>query len=64
MLTVGLFKGVHTGMFMDRPATGRAVSAAVMHVDRVEGGRITEHIAQLDITGLLSQIDARRQTPT
>ncbi|UDL94066.1 ester cyclase [Lichenihabitans sp. PAMC28606] len=58
VLTVGRFQGVHTGMFMDRPASGRSVSAAVMHVDRVENGKITEHIAQLDILGLLGQIDA------
>jgi len=41
VLTIGCFQGVHTGMFMHRPATGRAVSAAVMHVDSVEDGKIT-----------------------
>lgn len=59
VLTVGRFEGVHTATFMDRPKTSRAVSAAVMHVDRVEDGKLTEHIAQLNLLGLLSQIDAR-----
>ena len=59
VLTIGRFQGAHTGTFMDRPATGRAVSAAVMHLDRVKDGKVTEHIAQLDILGLLGQIDAR-----
>jgi predicted ester cyclase len=60
VLTIGRFEGVHTGIFMGRSATGRAVSAAVMHVDRVEDGKIAEHLAQLDILGLLGQIEAHR----
>lgn len=58
VLTVGRFQGVHSGPFLGCPATGKAISAAVMHVDRVEDGKLTEHIAQLDFAGLMSQIGA------
>ena len=38
------------------PATGREVDFTVMHVDRVEAGRIVEHRGIGDVTTMWAQL--------
>ena len=51
-------KGRHTGEFMRRAATGKAVDIAVMDYFRVADGRLAEHWAQMDNLTMLKQIGA------
>jgi predicted ester cyclase len=50
------FRGTHRGTFMGIPATNRAVSFSVIHLDRVVGGRIVEHRGEFDSAGLVQQL--------
>jgi predicted ester cyclase len=50
------FQGVHQATFAGIPATGRAVSAALMIIYRIEGDRIVEHWMQFDSAALLAQL--------
>jgi predicted ester cyclase len=54
--TIGRYEGTHTGDLMGVAATGRRVSMAVMHLDRVEHGRIVEHRGIGDINGMWQQL--------
>ena len=54
--TIGWYRGHHHGELMGVPATGRAVSFSVMHVDRVRDGRIVEHRGTGDIEALWAQL--------
>jgi predicted ester cyclase len=48
------FVGTHAG---DRTATGKKVSVAVIHIDRFQGDRVVGQRAQMDMRGLLAQLD-------
>jgi ketosteroid isomerase-like protein len=50
------WRGTHTGTFQGIPPTGRAVTMAVLRLDRIEGGRIAESWAQFDALGVMQQL--------
>jgi predicted ester cyclase len=51
------FVGTHTGEFQGRTPTGKKVSASVIHIDRFQGDMVVGHRAQMDMHGLLAQLD-------
>ncbi|MET8797947.1 ester cyclase [Nocardia sp. NPDC004568] len=52
------FTGTHSGSFVDLAPTGKTVSVGVIHIDRFDKGRLVEHYGQLDMHGLLQQLEA------
>jgi predicted ester cyclase len=52
------FVGTHTGEFEGRAPTGKKVSVGVIHIDRFQGDMVVAHRGQIDMHGLLSQLDA------
>jgi predicted ester cyclase len=54
--TIGHYQGRHDGPLMGVPPTGREVDFTVMHVDRVEDGRIVEHRGIGDINAMWAQL--------
>jgi len=59
VVTVGRFQGTHTGAFHGMPATGKRVTLSAVHVDRIAGGKIVEHLRMSDPTELLEQIQLK-----
>jgi predicted ester cyclase len=51
------FVGTHTGEFLGRSPTGRKVSVGVIHIDRFQGDTVVAHRGQIDMQGLLAQLD-------
>jgi len=51
------FVGTHNGEFQGRTPTGKKVSVAVIHIDRFQGDAVVGHRAQMDMHGLLAQLD-------
>lgn len=56
VVTWGSFTATHLGSFQGLPPTGRQISLAVMHIDRVENGKIVEHWGHGDALGLVQQL--------
>lgn len=56
VVTVGSFRGTHNGEFRGIPPTGKHVTIMVVHVDRVSGGKIVEHLRVSDTGDLMRQI--------
>jgi predicted ester cyclase len=54
------FVGTHTGAFQQIAPTGRSVSAGVIHIDHFERGTISQHFGQLNMLGLLNQLEPER----
>lgn len=52
------WRGVHSGSLAGVPATGRSIELRGINMFRVNGGRVVEQWAQLDMLGLLQQIGA------
>jgi predicted ester cyclase len=52
------FVGTHTGEFQGRAPTGKKVSVAAIHIDRFQGDMVVAHRGQIDMHGLLAQLDA------
>lgn len=52
------FVGTHTGEFEGRAPTGKKVSVGVIHIDRFQGDTVVAHRGQMDLHGLLAQLDA------
>ena len=52
------FVGTHTGEFDGRAPTGKRVSVGVIHIDRFQGDMVVAHRGQIDMHGLLAQLDA------
>ena len=48
--------GIHTGTFMDIPATNKKVEINVIDIVRIEEGKYAEHWNVIDLQGLISQI--------
>ena len=48
--------GVHKGVFMGIPPTGKSVSWTGISIDRFEAGKIVERWTQIDTLGVLQQI--------
>lgn len=51
-------EALHTGDFLNIPATNQTVTWTENHLYRLEDGRIVEHWPELDIAGLLEQLGA------
>jgi predicted ester cyclase len=51
------FVGTHTGEFQGRAPTGRKVSVGVIHIHRFQGEMMVAHRGQIDMHGLLAQLD-------
>lgn len=51
------FTGTHSGEFRGRAPTGATVSVAGIHIDRFQGDLLVSHRGQLDLHGLLTQLD-------
>jgi predicted ester cyclase len=58
--TIGAYRGRHTRPFMGVAPTHRQVAFTVMHVDRVQDGRIVEHRGIGDVDTLWSQLGVER----
>lgn len=58
VVTKGTFSGTHNGELMGMPATGRAISFSVIHIDRIVDGKVVEHWGQGDTPALMSQLGA------
>ncbi|MBF2028860.1 MAG: ester cyclase [Oscillatoriales cyanobacterium C42_A2020_001] len=56
VVTCGTFTATHLGEFQGLPPTGKEISLSIMHIDRVENGRIVEHWGQGDALGLMQQL--------
>jgi predicted ester cyclase len=56
VVTRQTFSGTHRGEWLGVPATGRAVSWAVIDIVRLVDGRLVDHWAVADMHGLLGQL--------
>jgi predicted ester cyclase len=56
IVTSGTFTATHLGEFQGLPPTGKKISLSVMHIDRIEDGKIVEHWGQGDALGLMQQL--------
>jgi steroid delta-isomerase-like uncharacterized protein len=56
VITCGTFTATHLGEFQGLPPTGKQVRLSIMHIDRVENGKIVEHWGQGDALGLMQQL--------
>jgi predicted ester cyclase len=56
VVTCGRFEATHLGEFQGLPPTGKLIKLSVMHIDRVENGKIVEHWGQGDALGLMQQL--------
>lgn len=56
VVTVGRYEGTHEGELMGIPPTGKRIELAVMHLDRVENGKIVEHLGIGNGLDLMQQL--------
>jgi len=56
VVTCGTFTATHLGEFQGLPPTGKQISLSIMHIDRIEDGKIVEHWGQGDALGLMQQM--------
>lgn len=56
VVTCGTFTATHLGEFQGLPSTGKQMKLSIMHIDRVENGKIVEHWGQGDALGLMQQL--------
>lgn len=56
VVTCGTFIATHSGVFQGLPPTGQEICLSIMHIDRVENGKIVEHWGQGDALGLMQQL--------
>jgi steroid delta-isomerase-like uncharacterized protein len=56
VVTCGTFTATHVDEFQGLPPTGKQIQLSIMHIDRVENGKITEHWGQGDALGLMQQL--------
>jgi len=56
VVTCGTFTAMHQGEFQGLPPTGKQIKLSIMHIDRVENGKIIEHWGQGDALGLMQQL--------
>lgn len=57
--TIGRYGGHHEGQLMGVAASGKEVDFTVMHVDRVQDGRIVEHRDIGDINTMWTQLGVK-----
>jgi steroid delta-isomerase-like uncharacterized protein len=56
VVTCGTFTATHLGEFQGLPPTGKKISFSIMHIDRIQDGKIVEHWGQGDALGLMQQL--------
>ncbi|MBD2534166.1 ester cyclase [Nostoc flagelliforme FACHB-838] len=56
VVTYGKFTATHLGEFQGLPPTGKQINLSIMHIDRVEDGKIVEHWGLGDALGLMQQL--------
>ncbi len=56
VVTCGTFTAKHLGEFQGIPPTNKQIEISIMHIDRVENGKIVEHWGQGDAQGLMQQL--------
>jgi predicted ester cyclase len=56
IITSGIFTAIHRGEFQGLPPTGKQISLSIMHIDRLQDGKIIEHWGQGDALGLMQQL--------
>lgn len=56
VVTCGTFTARHTGEFQGLPPTQKQIKISIMHIDRIEDGKIIEHWGQGDAQGLMQQL--------
>ena len=56
VVTCGTFTATHLGEFQGLPPTGQQIRLSIMHIDRVEDGKIAEHWGHGDALGLMQQL--------
>jgi steroid delta-isomerase-like uncharacterized protein len=56
VVTCGTFTATHLGEFQGVPPTRKQIQLSIMHLDRVENGKITEHWGHGDALGLMQQL--------
>jgi len=56
VVTCGTFTATHLGEFQGLPPTGKQINLSIMHIDRVNDGKIVEHWGQGDALGLMQQL--------
>ena len=56
VITFGKFTATHLGEFQGIPPTKQKIEISVMHIDRLENGKIIEHWGQGDLRGLMTQL--------
>ena len=59
VVTCGKFTATHLGAFQGLPPTGKQVTIDIMHIDRVEDGKIVEHWGQGDAPGFNAAVRHR-----
>jgi predicted ester cyclase len=57
--TIGRYRGQHEGQLMGVAATGNEVDFTVMHIHRVQDGRIVEHRGIGDINTMWAQLGVK-----
>jgi steroid delta-isomerase-like uncharacterized protein len=57
-------RATHRGPFMGVPPTGKSITLAAVHVDRIAGGRIAERWETVDMLAVLRQLGATVTPPT
>ena len=55
-MTRGIFQGTHQGELMGIAPTRKRVTFSVIHIDRLENGKIVEHLGQGDVRSLMQQL--------
>jgi predicted ester cyclase len=56
VVTIGSFRGTHEGELQGIPPTGKQLKLSVIHVDRIEGGKLVEHRGVANIMDLMQQL--------
>jgi predicted ester cyclase len=56
VVTVGHYRGTHTGELMGIAPTGRRIDFAVIHLDRLRNGKIVEHRGIGNALDLMQQL--------
>ncbi|MCC5647910.1 ester cyclase [Nostoc sp. CHAB 5824] len=56
VVTYGTFTATHLGDFQGLPPTGKQIKLSIMHIDRLDDGKIIEHWGQGDALGLMQQL--------
>ena len=64
VVTAGKYCGTHQGELLGVAPTHRQIELAVMHLDRIEDGRIVEHRGIANALDLMSQLGAAASRPT